>query len=128
MKNITAVLKNNFGIFFILFNELLSVIGIVTAFTAAKIDQYDNPFLTALPLSIVLWVFFTYFVKIPSEEETDAVKKSYNPPAVKVSYLTEIIIRFFIKIIIAIFMFIVLLDFTMMLFISLKLVVAPCFH
>jgi len=131
MKNITTVLKNNFDLIFFLFNESLSILGIVTAFEAMKTEQYNNPFLLALPLSTVLWFFITYFVNTPYKDQFKKEIENLNTsPIIKVSYLAEIIIKFFAKLLTLILLAIVLIDFIIMFFISLKLVITPlsCFY
>jgi len=66
-----AILRSRVVASFIIFNLFMSAIGIFTTITAAKINQYDNPLLFALPLSTVLWVFLIVFVKTPREKYTE---------------------------------------------------------
>ena len=129
MNKITAWLKYNFEISFIFFNALLSVIGIFAAMAAAKIDQYDNPFLIALPISFFFWILFGLFAKTPSEkyteEEMEAIKKLHvSPDAKSPPKIVEHIARLILNITIALFTIILLTDFSMMIFISLKMAIA----
>jgi hypothetical protein len=129
MKNIKILIKNNILFILVEFNLLLSVIGIFTAMSAAKKEQYNNPFLFSLPLSVVLWVVFAYLISITQKkEEIEASFKSYDlPPLGKITRLQEIIIRMVIKMILAISVLIILADITMLLFMTLKTVVVPAF-
>jgi len=114
---------------FILFNALLSAIGIFAAMAAAKIDQYGNPLLIALPLSNVLWFFFAVFAKIPDEKYfKDKEKMEAVIIAHANSRLPNALVLFFIEIIkgliIALFTIILLTDFAMMTVIALKTAIA----
>ena len=131
MKNIKTLIKNNILFIFVEFNFLLSIIGIFSSISAAKKEQYDNPFLFSLPLSFILWIFFAFLVSRKQEteeieEKTAAANISYGlKPRGKVTRLQEIIIRMVLKLILAISVLIILADFTMMLFTSLKIIVIP---
>jgi len=119
MKTIIAIIKYNFELFFIMFCVLLSAAGIVSAMSAAKIDQYDNPFLVTLPLSNILWLFLVFFLKNPNEYTEEELAHKIELP--------DIIPLMIAKIIFVIIVFIFLADFTMMLFIMLKTAVIPVF-
>ena len=119
METIIAIIKYNFELFFIMFCVLLSAAGIVSAMSAAKIDQYDNPFLVTLPLSNILWLFLVFFLKNPNEYTEEELAHKIELP--------DIIPLMIAKIIFVIIVFIFLADFTMMLFIMLKTAVIPVF-
>jgi len=132
MKNVKTLFVNNIIIFFIFFNLLLSLIGIFTAFFAAKTDRFDNPLLIALPLSFTLWFLFVMFAKNPqkkeyTEDELDATRKFYGLPSPpkKIPRALNFFILLAEKLFIAIAMIIILINISMMIFISLKAVVVP---
>lgn len=133
MKNIKTLIKNNIVFFFIEFNLLLSVIGIFAGMSAAKNNQYDNPFLLLLPISNFLWVFFALFgprpqKKVEIDEEIEASIKFYGlPPRRKLTHIQLILIKLAIKIILAISVLIVLVNFSLMLLMTLTTVVVPAF-
>jgi len=115
MKTIITIIKYNFGLFFIIFCVFLSVVGISSAMEAAKIDQYDNLFLFALPLSNICWLFLIFFLKNPNEYTEEELAHKIELP--------DIIPMIIAKIIFVIIIFIFLADFTMTLLILLKLFV-----
>jgi len=133
MKNVKVLIKNNILFILVEFNFLLSVIGISTAMSAAKIEQYNNPFLFSLPLSVVLWVIFAVLISRTQEKEEidEEIEVSGNfyisPARRKISPLLEIILKLIINIILLISVLIILADFTMLLFMTLKTVVVPAF-
>jgi hypothetical protein len=133
MNNVKILIKNNILFILVEFNFLLSVIGISTAISAVKKEQYNNPFLFSLPLSVVLWVIFAFLIsrtqeKEETEEEIEVSGNFYISPARrKISPLLEIILKLIINILLLISVLIILADFTMMLFMTLKTVVVPVF-
>ena len=137
MNKIASAIKDNLEVSFILFNELLSVVGIFAAMAAAKIDQYDSPFLFALPLSFFFWILFGLFAKTPSEkhaeEDMEAINKLHASPDAKTKRppkIVEHIVRLIFKIIMAILAAIPLIDISMMILIALKMSIehASFFH
>jgi len=127
MKKTTARLidlKYNFVMLFFLFNTVLSVIGIFAAMEAMKIDQYGSPLLYALPFSTFFWFLLAFFVKIPTEEEMEAIKKLHASPDAKSPPKIAWHIFMLVKgIIMALFVIMFLTEISMILVIGLKMAI-----
>jgi hypothetical protein len=124
MNKAKSAIKNNLGTFFILFNTLLSITDICTAMAAAKIEQYNNPFIVALPLSNFFWFLFAIFAKVPEEYTEEEIKALY-PNAKRPPKAVQLIIKIIMDIIFFMFLAVVLADIAMMLLIALKMAVSP---
>jgi len=135
MKKIITVLKNDFLRILricILFNQLLSIIGIIATITAAKTRQYDSPLLFAVPLSNAFWIFFFLLLKNPRKNYTEEQLKAreerllqYDAEIEKMSCLKKIIFQVVMPLIVFIYVTIPMADFIMMLVMVIKTSTTP---